>query len=243
VTPEQLYHFDLRGYVVLPGVLSTGEVDALRDAIAQLKAPPPGEDIWSQRISDLLHRHPLLLAMLDHPNALDVVFHTIGKRARIDHTYAIRMATGSRGLGPHGGGSPFDPGQFYDWRDGRMRNGLTVLAWSLVDAPPGMGGFGCIPGSHKANLPYPGGGASALVEQVPMQAGDLLVFTEALTHCTIDWTAPHERLLLLYKYSPGNSAWAPSTELDNVRSRPDLTDNQRRFLQPPNTGYFEPLER
>ncbi|HZP81290.1 MAG TPA: hypothetical protein VFB21_06615 [Chthonomonadaceae bacterium] len=36
-----------------------------------------------------------------------------------------------------------------------MRNGLTVVAYNLKDVNPGDGGFGCVPGSHKSNLPFP----------------------------------------------------------------------------------------
>jgi ectoine hydroxylase-related dioxygenase (phytanoyl-CoA dioxygenase family) len=241
VTPAQRYAFDLRGYVVLPGILSDDEVAVLLAAHADLRLPRPGDDVMEQRVSNLLDTHPAFWSLLDHPVALDVVADLIGSRVRLDHSYAIRMRSRTHGLGVHGGATPFDSGQYYVWRDGRMHNGLCVLAWSLVDAPPGCGGFGCIPGSHKANLPMPWPDAAEHVEEVPMRAGDLLVFTEALSHCTIDWTAEHDRVALLYKYSPGNSAWAASDELDRARRRGNLTETQRRLLQPPSIGPFQPL--
>ena len=66
-----------------------------------------------------------------------------------------------------------------------------------------------MPGSHKSNYldllppdvrnyerpaPY--------VLQPAVEAGDVLIFTEALVHGTMPWTADHERRCLLYKYSP-----------------------------------------
>ena len=71
-----------------------------------------------------------------------------------------------------------------------------------------------MPGSHKSNFldklppevrnyerpaPY--------VLQPAVAAGDVLIFTEALVHGTMPWTAKHERRALLYKYSPDHSAW------------------------------------
>ena len=41
---------------------------------------------------------------------------------------------------------------WYKYRDGHIRNGLSVMTYNLADAPAGAGGFACIPASHKSNL-------------------------------------------------------------------------------------------
>ena len=46
------------------------------------------------------------------------------------------------------------------------------------------------------------------VVQPVVEAGDALFFTEALIHGTLTWQAKHQRRALLYKYSPGYSAWS-----------------------------------
>ena len=57
-------------------------------------------------------------------------------------------------------------------------------------------------------------------------------FTEALTHCTIPWRGPMDRLTLLYKYAPGHMAWGPDyTDLGALA--PLLTERQRRLIQRP----------
>ena len=56
------------------------------------------------------------------------------------------------------------------------------------------------------------------VRQVEAEAGDLIIFTEALVHGTMEWTAEHERRSLLYKFSPGHSSWA-STYYDTADYR------------------------
>jgi hypothetical protein len=131
---------------------------------------------------------------------------------RLDHCYGIYMRPGSGGLNLHGGGTPYDRPEYFHFRNGQMYNGLTVVSWALTDVPPGQGGFACIPGSHKANYPCPRPirtfeSNPGCVVQVPMRAGDVLIFTEALTHGTQRWTAPFQRRSLLYKYAPGHLAW------------------------------------
>ena len=54
----------------------------------------------------------------------------------------------------------------------------------LVDHPAGAGGFTCIPGSHEAAFPVPERLEVDLAVEVPLRAGDLVVFAEALTHGT-----------------------------------------------------------
>lgn len=239
LSDRQRYELDVRGVLVIPGVLGSVDVDRLRAAVAALGRPPAGEDLWSQRINDLLLQGPAFVDLLDHPSALAVLDEVHGPATRLDHAYAIRMAPGTAGLGLHGGAVPFDPAQFYVQDRGRARLGLVTLSWALVDHPPGGGGFGCIPGSHRAGMPVPAG-VESLITEVPVHAGDLLVFSEAVAHCTVPWQGPHERLAVLYKYSPGSSAWSDWEHLRPALELP-LTERQRRLLQPPSVGHFTPV--
>jgi len=233
------YELDTRGVLVVPGVLKAGEVDRLRAAVSALARPPAVADLTSQRINDLLLQGQPFVDLLDHPLALAVLDEVHGAATRLDHAYAIRMAPATSGLGLHGGAVPWDPAQFFVHDQARARLGLVTLSWALVDHPPGHGGFGCIPGSHRAGMPVPAG-AESLVIEVPVRAGDLIVFSEALAHCTIAWRGPGERLAVLYKYSPGSSAWSDWEHLRPALTLP-LTDRQRRLLQPPSVGSFQPV--
>ena len=119
-----------------------------------------------------------------------------------------------------------------------MRNGLTVITFFLTGAAEGDGGFACVPGSHKSNyldLLLPD------VLQPAVEAGAVLIFTEALVHGTMPWTADHERRCLLYKYSPGHSAWdRDGYDLADYRSF-HLTERRRRIMQPPHVGGHQPV--
>jgi hypothetical protein len=234
LTPLDRYAFDCHGWLLLEDVLDRTTVESLRQAIARQDLREPGDSVWDQRFGehgDLLRWDAAFRALLDHPLVLDALRHLVGPTARLDHSYGIMMRPGTAGLGLHGPQLPFDPSQFYVHRGGRMWNGMVAFSWALTDAQPGDGGFGCIPGSHRAEEPVPDG-AERLVVEVPQRAGSLLVFTEALFHCTVPWRGRDVRYSLLYKYCPGNSAWArrPPAPPDVL---PLLTDRQRALVGPP----------
>jgi hypothetical protein len=226
---------------LLPDVLDGQTVATLRGVIDDQGLPPAADSIESQRFGQsgqLFAWHEAFCELVDHPAALAIVETLIGPYVRLDHAYGIMMRPGTAGLGLHGPAEPFDSSQYYVHRMGAMRSGLLTLSWSLSDGAPGDGGFGCIPGSHRASEPLPAG-AEGLVEEVAQPAGSLLVFTEALAHCTVPWRGRDTRCAVFYKYSPGSTAWDPSPA-----ATPDvvaqMSARQRRFFLPPSIGGRPP---
>lgn len=242
LSPLQRYAFDVQGYLLLERALDARTVRRLRAAVEAQPLPRPGADIGSQRFGQggqMFTWDPAFAELIDHPWVLAVLGDLIGPHVRLDHAYGIVMAPRTAGLGLHGPAEPFDPAQYWLPRMGALRSGLLTFSWSLVDGAAGQGGFGCIPGSHQASVPLPPG-AESLVVQVPQPAGSLLVFTEALAHCTIPWTAAETRLVVMLKYSPGNSAWDPSPAAppEVVATMPP---RRRLFFQPPSVGGHHPV--
>lgn len=243
LTPLERYAFDTRGYLLFADVLPAATIDRLQRALAGQNLPPAGESIESQRFGwhgELLAWHQGFRDLMDHPLVCAVLETFIGPYARMDHAYGIVMAPGTGGLGVHGPAWPFDPAQYYLHRAGTIRSGLVSLSWALSDGRPGDGGFGCIPGSHRADEPLPQG-ADTLVQEVVQPAGSLLVFTEALVHCTLPWSGGGDRRVLLYKYSPGSSTWAPAASAPPAALEA-MTDRQRRLLEPPYVGGRRPWD-
>jgi hypothetical protein len=228
------YRFDLQGFLVRRGALSAGDVEALNAAIDVLDLPLPAADIGSQRFTEHLPVARRFRDLVDHPAVLDVVRELCGPNVRLDHTYGIVMSPGTSGLSLHGGGTPFDPAQYYRVDGGAIHSGLVAAQWALVDHPPGGGGFVCVPGSHKACYPAPQPFDADVAVEVPLGAGDVVIFTEALTHGTLPWRNPYQRRTLLYKYSPGNSAWTDPHWPDDLLAV--CSERQRLLLQPPSVG-------
>ena len=107
---------------------------------------------------------------------------------------------------------------------------------------PGDGGFACVPGSHKSNLPFPDEWKDLTdehdtVKRVTGPAGTAIIFTEALTHGPLPWTADHERRTIFYKYSPNPLAWWG--EYPTPEGLEGLTERQRAILEGPNARYPE----
>ena len=250
MTEEERYLFDLQGFLVVPGLLSTSEVKQLnalldeRELWAEAAKRPPKD----HRSSLKLHIGPVLewgqpfRDLVSDARLISYLRELVGEKCRLDHEYAILMKQGAGELRLHGGATPYDPAQYYHFRNERMYCGLTVFSWCLTDSGGAHGGFCCIPGSHKSNLTCPPSFRS-LERQGPWlhcpeaPAGSLVIFTEALTHGTQPWTAGHERRSLLYKYSPGHQSW--SRRYLDLRSDLDMGEVGQRLMEPPYHGRRE----
>lgn len=246
MTREEKFLFDLQGYLVVKQVLSGAEVAAL-NVIAARRGPALSEARRYDRVFRASAWGPPYQALIDHPRIVPYLVALVGPRFRLDHDYCIFTTKGGRGQDLHGGETDENPDHWYECRDGVMRNGLTVVTFCLSHANDGDGGFCCVPGSHKshfvASLPadvrsYRRRPPPHYVVQPPLEAGDAVIFTEALIHGTAPWTAEHERRALLYKYSPGHSAWMH--EYYDAREYTGLTEQQKRILAPPSVGGRPP---
>lgn len=265
------YLFDLNGYLIVKQLLSPEEVAALnaaaeRHGVPELldrtnyihtgfpkmdgnTDPAAGPvDVYNDL---LLSWGPELRDLVDHPKLLPYLRALLGESFRLDHSYGIFMRAGAGQHTPHhlhNGGTPFDPSQYYLVRDGVMHNGLIVVSFALSDTGPADGGFCVIPGSHKSGFRLPADiaaitDATPPVVHVPMQAGDVVLFTEAVTHGAIPWSGRHDRRAVLYKYCTGFiqweriSPWADLSEPWTVRQRQVLDGPYaRREPIPDDTG-------
>ncbi len=252
------YTFDLNGYLVVENILTPEEIAACNGAINQnadrirerseeqslsggsgaLKGKQGRGDLggmltwpqpWCRPFRDLLA----------HPRIVPYLLELLRDGFRLDHLYGIIMRGGTEGHTLHGAGTTDDLTHFYQFHNGRMRCGLTVVAWALTDCGPGDGGFACIPGSHKSNYPAPRDVVRlekdiGVVKQVQAGAGSAVIFTEALTHGTLPWKAGHERRSILYKYAPGPLTYSRTYLPQGVEDVLDeFTPEQRAMLEPP----------
>lgn len=228
------YLFDLHGYLHLPGVLTPDEVAEL-NAMADERIEPV-EGVPMTGMSPILEWGQPYQRLLDHPRVLPYLKEWVDPALRCDSAYGIHTVAGTERLDLHLGGTPYHPVAAYLHRNGRPYNGLTVVSWALTDVPEGRHGFVCIPGSHKANRPCPQDVVRLDTEppgclrQIPVRAGDAIIFTEALTHGSYEWTLPFARRVLFYRYTPGFMAFDQSSWPASLLSQ--LTDRQRQLLLP-----------
>jgi len=71
------------------------------------------------------------------------------------------------------------------------------------------------------------------VTLVPLHAGDVVLFTGALTHGTHPWAGPHQRRSLIFKYAPAHLAWNQNYLAWPAELSDALTPRQLAMLAPP----------
>jgi len=226
IPEKERYLFDLQGFLVVENVLNNEEISALRKLVDKQVAIENQPSASKLRFDGLLSWGKPFINLIDNPRITPYLSEFLGGKFRLDHDYIhiIREGLGPIGCNLHGGATPYDPTQYYSFRNGRIYNGLLAVAYELNDVHPGDGGFACIPGSHKSNLPCPQEwlnleSLKEIVKSVTVKAGSAIIFTEALSHGTLPWKGKNERRTLFYKYSPHSYAW-----LRNYYKPEDFTD-------------------
>jgi ectoine hydroxylase-related dioxygenase (phytanoyl-CoA dioxygenase family) len=177
--------------------------------------------------------------LLTLPLAMSFMLELIGDGFRYDSMKGTVMVRGTEGFSLHGGAGDPDSLSYYRIVGDKMRNGLMNISYALTDVASGDGGFMCIPGSHKSTFSCPrelrrlecGAG---FIREVPVPAGSAILFTEALIHGTLPWTAPYPRRTVFVRYSPGAMAFRDDPMPMGYESFADeLTPLQRAVLEPP----------
>jgi len=229
VNEKERYLLDLQGYLVVENVLNKEQLEALNRALDEKVQT-------EQSLQDFFFwDEPTFRDLITDPVIKPYLSDIIGQHYRLDHEYGIYHKKGAPPLHLHGGGTPYDPGQYYHVRNEKMYCGLTVISYALTDIGQDDGGFCCITGSHKSNFSCPQDfknfSDDAPIVHIPQKAGDVLIFTEALTHGTFPWQGNHERRSLLYKYSPAAISWGTYDRTPELLDR--LTPEQRHVLAMP----------
>ena len=100
MTKEQIYLFDLQGYVVLKGVVPTQVIDACNNALDRFENMPPsnfppplclGTEKTEKEmyISNIFEAAPAFIPLIDLPEVLPVIARVTGGPYRLNHTYTI----------------------------------------------------------------------------------------------------------------------------------------------------------
>jgi hypothetical protein len=259
ITNLDIYRFDLWGYLLIPGALSPGEVVELNACLDTIPELSPGEwygYIHAHRYGALdgLNLQQIYEAgepferLIDHPSWYDRVRAFVGGEGTfdcahgplfIDENFANFRGPGEA-IGLHSGGHTGVKRCQFRYHAGRFMCGQINCLMALTDIGPGDGGTMVIPGSHKSNFEHPlarSEGARVSVDaieeaiEIPMKAGDVLLFVDAIAHGSARRVNPGIRRIVVYRYGPswGNfrHGYQPSPELLER-----LTPERRRIVQP-----------
>jgi hypothetical protein len=204
MTDEQKFFFDLKGWLLLPGVLSDGECRSIKE---HLQAGGNGFSGPAQEL-------------LDHPAIVPVLSEILGGgpapeeyyNFRCEGSFVTMRKEGWKPGGterPHGGPGV---GAIHYKTNGRgIYSGLTRVVWELNPVKKGDGGTLFLSGTHKAAFPYP---PSVLepdnphMESYECPAGSVILFTESLLHAATAWKNPSvERVAIFTAYNSISSQY------------------------------------
>ena len=252
--PSQRYLFDTFGYVRIPGVLTAEEVALLNSGIDrhahdfhERTGPVRNSEIgnggrrdcgnflsWPDSDGGAVFR-----SLLCHPNLVPVLNEVCGLGHRLDHSPLLfSQPTGAEGFDLHGGAVKSDGSLnfpiSYRCQNGHIVCSLVNVAVQLSDCEKGSGGFVVVPGSHKSNF-YPPDLptiAENFGHQPECEAGDVILFTEAILHGASVRVAKQDRRVVLIRFAPPTCAYARGyLEPDDYRML--LTPAQCAVVAPP----------
>ena len=203
--------FDLKGFFVIPGVLSADELATVR----------AHTDAYSRDHDNLPEHHRAPMAgpaefLIDHPRVMGILQEVIDsnrEHIRLESIFVSRRSADdkSKHWRPHAGGTSLHPSTSYRYHNGRIYSGMTRIVWELNEVVKGKGGTCLVAGSHKANMASAQNGnwpaeaddpESGIWETYGCPAGSLVVFSEGVRHTGAAWThSEHARNAILIAYN------------------------------------------
>ena len=243
MTDEQKFFFDLRGWILLPSVLSAAEIEEMKaEVYAGARRSYEGA----------------LQNLLDHPAIAGILNEILSEKPFVkDDCYGFRCEgsfttvrppgwskseRGDNGL-PHVVRPPQQANAMrYQVAGNKIFAGLTRVVWELEEVVAGHGGTSFLSGSHKAHFNYGGpdpfrpniGGSpyeSSMrdaMEDYSCPAGSVVIFTESLIHAANDWTNPNNPRCAVFNCY--NSIWAQWHRLNLNHETIEAMPPKRRAL-------------
>lgn len=190
--------------------------------------------------------------LIDHPAWINYILNFVGGQGTFDHHHGplfidecfANVREAGQAIGLHSGGHKLTKRTQYHFKNGAFGCGQVNILMALTDIGPGDGGTMIIPASHKGNIVHPqlathsmAAGETRSVEgvegaiEVHMNAGDVLLFCDGISHGSAKRANPGQRRILVQRYGPswGNFRHPvyPSEALLNR-----LTPYRRKIVMP-----------
>lgn len=195
---------------------------------------------------NIIEAGPVFERHIDHPAWIDHVRRWINPHNGLSLHETLLNLRGPGGyIGIHCGGHiPCSYMTFRQANTGEWMVGQINCITALEDIGPGDGPTTLIPGSHKATIPHPklsgdvqtyrsdeAAGIAVGMRELHVEAGDVLLFTDTITHGSAERTNDGYRRMVLYRYSPrwirSRFNYVPSPEFLER-----LTPERRQIVEP-----------
>lgn len=205
--PEELYRYDLNGYLYLEDAIEPDYLKRLDERLdvweekgrQQLEESPNSNP--SVQLNCLVNQDEAFLDLVVNPKVLPYIDAMVS-RPRLKSTFvALKWKGGfSRDRTNH---TPSTTHNFYHFNGGRIYHNLFQVFYAIRDVGADEGALRLIPGSHKANFPLPPeADLSDLEVAMPMKAGSVLLFTHDMYHVSLN-SSDRVRRVVIFTYCPG----------------------------------------
>lgn len=229
LTDNEKWLFDLHGFLVLREVVTSEDLKhmiALCDewhGMDEKELPPPlcsyddpkGNPTAARAILHAEYADDIFDRLIVNLPIMRVVLSLTRERPQHLLSTLTVNRPGSDDIQLHNGvsGAWRNPANDYQAADGNVFATFINAAISLVDVPDGTG-FVCIPGSHKTYFQRPSHinirSGPPTVVNVPINAGDAVIFTEALCHGALPWQDNNSpRRTIFQRYCTSYASWTP----------------------------------
>lgn len=205
MTPDELYAFDLNGYLLVENAIDSDLLESITGLVDQCEQRVGlNETKRNERISRIVLEDPRFVEVAMTPAVVSRVIDCI-QFPRIKSTWLDFKAQGG-GIGYHANHTPYDPVDAYYWQ-GQIYANLITVCYALCDIPEDGAALDVIPGSHKANYPLPENPAmlASLRKKLPMKKGSALIFSHDINHGSEN-NRDYVRRCLFTSFSTGSSA-------------------------------------
>ncbi len=216
MTLDELYQFDLNGYLVVEDAIDhdlLGEVNRVVDRYQEREGIRPltpaelaAEDAkgGQAKLINLVLEDDAFLRVAMNPKVIGRIKDLI-VFPRLKSTW-LSLNGCNRGIGFHANHTPHDPVNAYYFQ-GRVCASLVTVMYALNDVPEDGGALQVIPGSHKANFPLPEDPETLkkLRIKLPVRAGSALIFSHDVNHGSNNGRN-YVRRAFFTSFSPGSSA-------------------------------------
>lgn len=221
LTTDQRKQWKKEGYLVLKGVLSPDEVQALLATVDEMDAV----------LRNVMEDYDIFVDLMDHPVTFPIVRELMGDFIQLSMSQVIVRPPNPKDKGY----LHTDGGQaMRTIRVSRSSSPLQVkIHYFLTDLEkPDSGNFTVVPGSHNRTFPETGvkdGSYIPEAVQLRVKAGDAAVFPHALWHGVVANRSELPRKTLIYCYS--HQCFRP---FDYEKASPELmercTPRQQRLI-------------
>jgi len=248
VTESEKFLFDIQGYLILRDAIDCDLVEALDHAVVQNEAFDHDES-WADglpivtaqhfikdhnvehqvRLNGLPRLDPIFDRLIGHPSVLPYLKEFMGE-PQLVNTWSISKYEGRSATGWHHG----LPTEEYTVRDSMIRSPMLNVVTMLTPNHPGDGCFIVIPGSHKKNFNLnprwriAGLNTPGAIE-ITGDPGDVMLFTEALTHAGAAKTTTRRRTTLQYNHVHRNRACPITVGSPQRQTLLDVSIHSRAF--------------